>query len=724
MNDPTRCSPSLRPAALIVMCCVCSLWLQTACQGEMGVDSPLEDTPSGAGNTFSPSPPPGANATDDPLVIDPPPSTQKPVVPGACQEASAPMPMRILSEAEFNHSVSILLGLELPAQELPRDDRVGPFVLNMTNDMTVAHLEDFELAAQKIAKLAGAKAAAVMGCDQAPEGAVRFEGASSGKTASFERFSLDSASATSSLTIHATGNDVSPEVLNADGRAERGWTSIFELRLWSQGKPVKITSIAASDSHPGTEPESMIDGDQESRWAAHGPVDITLKFEKTVPDALEVLWFRGDVRRAFFRVITPQADTPAFASCDERFVDTLASRAFRRPLTPQERAKLLEIYTLGKQEAGASRGVEYVVETVLQAPSFLYVHDLPAKADRPREATEIAHRMAELFWRGLPDPELLAAASSGALEDPREREAQARRMMGTAEGVRALEGLVKQLFGIAHLTTSDLLPRQGEELDEAHMTRLLESMNAESSRFIHQVMGPGDGSYKTLLTARTTEVDPLLLDHYLPPASAQRKGLEGRTQITWPERAGLLGHASFLTAHHGFIHRGLFVREALLCDSVPGPEDIDTSQVELLSTESPRQQSEKLRAHPVCSGCHGQIDPLGLVMEPFDTLGRFRLEDDHKNPLSPTGAISLSKDVDGPVEGLDQLVDRLATSSDVAHCMSKHVLTYGLHRLPTTADACAMAKLEEALLASDGDLREALVALIRTDTFLTLGATP
>ena len=37
-----------------------------------------------------------------------------------------------------------------------------------------------------------------------------------------------------------------------------------------------------------------------------------------------------------------------------------------------------------------------------------------------------------------------------------------------------------------------------------------------------------------------------------------------------------------------------------------------------------REQMEAHRASPACSGCHDSIDPIGLALENFDAIGRYR----------------------------------------------------------------------------------------------------
>ena len=80
--------------------------------------------------------------------------------------------------------------------------------------------------------------------------------------------------------------------------------------------------------------------------------------------------------------------------------------------------------------------------------------------------------------------------------------------------------------------------------------------------------------------------------------------------------------------------RGHFVRERLLCGTVPPPPPnipaIDESAA--TATQTLREKLEAHRNNPACSGCHKMMDPLGLGMEDFDRYGRFRTKDDTAPP--------------------------------------------------------------------------------------------
>ena len=62
----------------------------------------------------------------------------------------------------------------------------------------------------------------------------------------------------------------------------------------------------------------------------------------------------------------------------------------------------------------------------------------------------------------------------------------------------------------------------------------------------------------------------------------------------------------------------------------------DPAQVKVTSL---RQRLEAHRANPVCASCHKVMDPIGLSLENFDHVGKWRTEDG-KTPIDAIGRSS------------------------------------------------------------------------------------
>ena len=132
-----------------------------------------------------------------------------------------------------------------------------------------------------------------------------------------------------------------------------------------------------------------------------------------------------------------------------------------------------------------------------------------------------------------------------------------------------------------------------------------------------------------------------------------------RVRLTDPQRGGVLGQASILAAtseptRTSPVRRGKWVLENLLgAPPPPPPPDVPSLKENATgSTELPsmRAQMEEHRRSAACAACHRLMDPIGLALENFDALGRWRdnepwmltLEDQKWRPNLANGPIDAS----------------------------------------------------------------------------------
>jgi hypothetical protein len=112
------------------------------------------------------------------------------------------------------------------------------------------------------------------------------------------------------------------------------------------------------------------------------------------------------------------------------------------------------------------------------------------------------------------------------------------------------------------------------------------------------------------------------------------------------------------------------------------------------------------------------MDPLGLAFEHFDAIGRYR-ETDNGRPIDVSGNIIGVNDaaLAGPFNGVRQLAERLAASSEVRDCVATQWFRFAAGRSEAAPDACSLETLRGAFAASGGDLAELVVAMTQTDAF-------
>lgn len=186
---------------------------------------------------------------------------------------------------------------------------------------------------------------------------------------------------------------------------------------------------------------------------------------------------------------------------------------------------------------------------------------------------------------------------------------------------------------------------------------------------------------------------------------------------------GLLTQAGILA---GTIHsnetnpvvRGAFVMHGLLCKEIPLPMGDLLEEVkppEPSSGATARERYEQHSEDPACSGCHSLMDPVGLALENFDAIGRWR-DTENGVTIDPRGGLPGVTEVAGPVE----LVHAIAEAETTYECIVEQWSNFTYGRTTTADDECVQQRLVEDFTASGHDMRQLLVDLTQTDDFLYL----
>lgn len=425
------------------------------------------------------------------------------------------------------------------------------------------------------------------------------------------------------------------------------------------------------------------------------------------------------------------ADDPGLVPCDpavvgelacaEAFVDELAPRAFRRPLPPDVRAALLDVFASGET---FSDGVRLVITALLQSPDFLYrvEHAEPEADGRLRlDGYSMASRLSYLLWRTMPDDELMALAAADQLDSPEALAQQARRMLDDPRGARVYADFHRQWLGIEGVA--------GRAKDEERFPgapALLAAMETETDAFVDEVMRRGDARLETLLTADWTVMSAPLAAHYgaqNPEGPADPELPPGFHIAPLPEgqRAGLLTHGSVMAAHAkpdrtAPLLRGVFTRERVLCTELPDPPPDVPSPPPVDPTVPVREQFEQHSSDPACAGCHELIDDLGFSYEHYDAMGRYRMVDAGGNVVDASAELT-GTDVDGPLTDAVDLAHTLAGSEQVRDCMATQWFRFSAARPEQPADECTLHDLSESFATTDGDVRELVIAIVRHPSF-------
>ena len=423
------------------------------------------------------------------------------------------------------------------------------------------------------------------------------------------------------------------------------------------------------------------------------------------------------------RVATIVACVPALPTDTVCLRDAIASfgrRAWRRPLAATELEQYLGIATtVGAETGDGVVGLRHALWGLLQSPHFLYRTELGAPADDGRLAFssyEMASRLAFTLWSTVPDELLLDAAERGELVTTAGVEAQATRMLADPRARQGVANFVRELYELWLLDEKVKDPVTFPEWTPTLRAVMRDELRAR----IEDVVFTAPGDFFSLYDSRKVFVNnELALLYGLPtvlpdafreamlPEDSARRGLIG---------SGLMLAMNSLPARTSATARGAFIAEALLCRTVPPPPpevdtDLDKPEMEDPGAKTLREKLEPHRADPACSGCHNITDPLGLALEHFDTIGRYREFDQGL-------VIDASGDLDGlPFLDGAELATRLREHPEVARCLVRKLATYTAGRVPAYAELETLAALEDALGFEGNRFDRLLFALVTHDDF-------
>jgi hypothetical protein len=346
----------------------------------------------------------------------------------------------------------------------------------------------------------------------------------------------------------------------------------------------------------------------------------------------------------------PASPKAADAACAGQFYRRIGRLLYRRKLTEPELNASLAVAEAGTARLGNLwAGLAMGLAGMLESPQFLFRREVAEPdPDQPGhlrlDAASKAARLSFFLWNTTPDDALLAAAETGQLDTAKGLARQVDRLMASPRleaGARAFFADMLGFDAFANLSK-----------DTAIYPKFTNAVNADAQeqtlRTIVDHLLVENGDYRDLFTTRKTFMTPLLGTIYRVPVTV-REGWEPYRFAADDPRAGLLTQISFLALHStpgrsSPTIRGKALREVMLCEKVPDPPgNVTFNLVQDTANPNYRTARARLGAHATqatCVGCHRLIDPMGLGLENFDSLGEYRAAENG-------AAIDASGELDG-----------------------------------------------------------------------------
>ncbi len=456
----------------------------------------------------------------------------------------------------------------------------------------------------------------------------------------------------------------------------------------------------------------------------------------------------------FYETYCSHIDASAGYDACESTLKRLAQQLFRRPVSD---AEMQQVSTRAKHEHAQGRslysGLQAGIRGMLCSPNFLYKQE---GVSGPLDEHAIAARMSYFLWNSLPDETLFELARKGKLKDPKVRYEQTLRMLQDARADRFANDYVYQWLDLEKLKiiepdasiftvdefdlVRDQIKEEPVEFFQEVLSSNLRLLNFIDSDFVmitpdlnyiyqiegHPVAKPG----KRPGASKVSPID------YRPKeiTSEFSKVMLGENDRY---RGGLLTQAGFMlmTTNNGEytnpFYRGAWVLRSFYGDHLETPADLEiTALSPPTKTETIKQTIDAHRENASCNSCHRKMDPLGIALENFDVIGRWRDQytdvsnyaASSKNTGNNTGRFPVDTStvhMDGRVfEGPQGLKTILLEDKDrFSRAFVENMLSYAMARQLTFRDRENLNLLYEQSADKDFRLRDILLAIVSSDCF-------
>ncbi len=462
--------------------------------------------------------------------------------------------------------------------------------------------------------------------------------------------------------------------------------------------------------------------------------EILADNRRVLESVVHVQWgdwqqYQGKIVADSLEVVGPLEDGGAslvrLTETDGALAREFVERAFRRPASDVEYARYERLRISAKDGGESSeQALRTALSAVLVSPEFLLRREAvmineenskPDAAAYPLDDFSLASRLSYFLWNSMPDGPLFELARDGRLRHPEVLREQAGRMLQDPRSGAFLASFTEQWLGLGELrrgggVDGNLYPQFTDELAAAmwqEAIRLFGDVVLRNQSLLH------------LIAADETWLNDVLASHY------GIAGVEGREMrrvaLDDPQRGGVLGLAAVMTATSAPTRahpsrRGTWVLETLLgreqgeplADAGELPGDAGEARGRTL-----RDELDLHRNRAECASCHDVIDPVGLGLQSFDAIGRWR-DTEAGQPIGVSGRLPDGEEFIGPA-GLKKAL--LGRSDEILRHLSEQMLAYALGREVENFDRAEVDRIAAEVIEHDGSARKLIEAVVASYPF-------
>jgi hypothetical protein len=623
--------------------------------------------------------------------------------------------MRRLNRLEYNNTIRDLTGLDLRlADDFPSDDVGHGFdnigdVLSISPLLMEKYLKAAEIAANRVITVPSDRPLRQDGSSLRATGG-------SGATLGTDQMLNSNGELYLDLDVRIPGE----HRIRVGAWGQQAGDEVCKMQIRIGGRAIRTVDVAAVQRRPEVyEAVVELPAGRHRIGAAFindfyqaGPPardrNLAVQFIEVVRPTAGRL---EDMPEAHRRVITELPTAENREAVSRKLLGDFARRAFRRPAEPQELDRLMQLVNMAHANGEPfERGMQLGVQAILSSPHFLFRVETD-NGPGPIGAHELASRLSYFLWSSMPDDELNRLADSGRILRPQVLDIQVERMLKDPKAKALGEAFATQWLTLRMLALSQPDTSQFKDFDEGLRTAML----TETKMFFDNVVAE-DRPVTDFLDGKYTFINERLARLYgvsgVSGETFRRVSLEGTP------RQGILTQASVLTltsnpTRTSPVKRGKWVLENILNQPPPPPPPGVPDLIEHEEgEEKPKTLREQMQRHlkdAICASCHVRMDPIGLSLENFDAIGRWR-DADAAGPIDASGELPDGTKFAGPTE---LSVILLAKKDTFAKAIAEKMLTFATGRGMAFEDRCHVDEVADKL-AADGYRFSALVKAVVT----------
>ncbi len=519
--------------------------------------------------------------------------------------------------------------------------------------------------------------------------------------------------------------DAPPRVWRISPTIYAAWVGDMKVRPGELPAPFAVPPGAGFKSYAA---DSAIDEPSSALLISNAQAIVAALTKYTVVDGK----VKGQGPKEILALFDPAAEPTRDQA--ERAIQAQFQIALRRPATPEESKRLVELMARNVAAAGRDEGVRATLAAILLSPGIYFRSErgggpIDARGRQMLTPRELAFAVSYALTDRRPDQQLFDAAAKGRLQTADDVLAQVNRLLDDPKLDKTrVPRFFREYFG--YQAAADVFKDQKENPD--HDARLLV---ADTDRLVAAILAEDKDVLSELLTTPKSFVAYETDNKTKAPKQAGgKKNIPAAYGVnewsaTQPmtldaaKRAGILTQPSWLVAHslnaeNHAILRGKWVRERLLGGHIPDlPITVDAQLPQ--DPKMTLRQKMAVTREAYCWNCHRKMNDLGLPFESFDHFGRARAAELGR-PVDATSAVTLTGDpaVDGDVADAVAMIRKLAKTDRVRQVFVRHAFRYWMGRNETPGDAASLQAADRAYVESGGSMTALLRALLTSEAFL------